>query len=275
MNKNALRHIEQHLLVFTKQAGEMAVAMQAELKFISAKKNKEVDASTIVTGADREIGAFAERYFQEHFPGCVAIQEETVEKMDTSKITDDTVVFIIDPIDGTLFYAQQSFAWSVSTGCFCGWKPVAGCVFAPQIQHIYYTGEDKSYLNGGVINSFFSEDAMKRSLLLRHVKAYHSIDGFPGYTGACGSVALHLAMVAAGFACGCVTSRHRLYDVAGAAMILENAGAELRLLNGEIPDWKHLILNPAERAPDFFFACPKGAFELLTRYVKRNPDIGY
>jgi hypothetical protein len=115
----------------------------------------------------------------------VVIQEETVEKMDTSIITDGTVVFII--LNSAVgMDAQQSFAWSVSTGCFCGWKPVAG-----------------------------------------------------------------------------------------ASMILENAGAELRLFNGTIPDWKHLILNPAERAPDFFFACPKGAFDVLVPYVKRNPKIGY
>ena len=96
----------------------------------------------------------------------------------------------------------------------------------------------------------------------------HEIVDFPGYVLSYDSVALHLALVASGYACACVTARHYVHDVAGAAKLLENAGAELRQLNGAPPPWQELITHPNQRSPDAFFACPQGAFERLAGYVR-------
>jgi myo-inositol-1(or 4)-monophosphatase len=261
--------IDRYLTVFAREAGHMAIEMAKNLESVATKDGQMPNASNVVTEADTTIGRFAEEFFPAVIPGAIVIQEETVDDFDPAMIDADSIVFIVDPIDGTLFYAKHSFAWTVSVGCFIGFQPVSGCIYAPHIDEMYYTEGGHSYLNGKRIHAYCpdSEDSLSGSIMLRHIKAYHSIDAFPGYTCSYGSVALHLAMVASGFACCCVTSKHRLYDVAGSASLLKNAGAELTYVDGTTPSWKDLILAPACRAPKHFFACPAGRTEQLCSFA--------
>jgi fructose-1,6-bisphosphatase/inositol monophosphatase family enzyme len=249
--------------------------LQPSLGGISSKDGLKLVAANIVTEADRIVGSFAEDFFSHMFPECLVIHEERTDEVDLGQVRPDTLIFIVDPIDGTLFYAKRSFAWTVSVGCFCGWKPIAGCIYAPQMQHMYYTQESSSFMNGQRIESSCPTGSLEGAVMLRHIKAYHDIDDFPGYTLSYGSSALHLALVASGFACACVTSRYSVYDVAGAVRILENAHAEMRFLNGELPSWEELITQHDTRARESFFACPKGSFDRLSRYVKPKLPTPY
>ena len=268
MDASALHSVEQTIQLFAREAGRRAVELQHKLGSVVSKDGQELIASNIVTEADEQIGRFAEEFFGRMFPGCVVIQEETVDQFNPGSVDDGTLVLIVDPIDGTLWYASRSWAWSVSIGVFQHWQPIAGCICAPQVDSIYYTEGDATFLNGEPVRARVPEGELKGAAMLRHIKAYHNIDSFPGYTLSYGSVALHLAMVAGGTACACITSKHKFYDVAGGVKLLENAGGELRYLSGETPDWRPLILAPGQRAPDFFFACPKGQFERLVQYIE-------
>ncbi len=263
----ALQQIEKYMRVFAREAGRLAVARQQRLSHVWAKDNRELDAANIVTEADQEVGELAVDFFSRCFPDCVVIHEEQTDRLDPAA-TPDALMFISDPIDGTLLYAAGGFAWTVSVGCFHRWQPLAGCVYAPQLDQMFYTAGGVSLLNGTPIRARSHASSLAGAVMLRHIKAYHDIDDFPGYTLCYGGPALHLCLVASGFASACVTSRHRVYDVAGAAKILENAGAELRFLNGDLPPWEKLVTNHSARAPDFFFACPRGEFERLSKYVK-------
>lgn len=262
-----LRQVENYMQVFAREAGWLAMHRQRHLSLVWAKDSRELDAASIVTEADHEVGDLAVDFFTRLFPGCLVIHEEQADRLDPAA-TPDALMFISDPIDGTLLYAAGGFAWTVSVGCFHRWQPVAGCVYAPQLNHMFYTADGASLLNGTPIQARPQAGSLVSAVMLRHIKAYHDIDDFPGYTLSYGGPALHLCLVASGFASACVTSRHRVYDVAGAAKILENAGAELRFLNGEAPPWEQLVTNHSARAPDFFFACPRGEFERLSQYVK-------
>jgi fructose-1,6-bisphosphatase/inositol monophosphatase family enzyme len=88
--------------MFAREAGRRALELQQRLTSVSSKDGGEFTASSIVTEADQEIGALAESFFGRLFPGCAVIQEETVEQFDPSVLTDQTLVFVVDPIDGTL-----------------------------------------------------------------------------------------------------------------------------------------------------------------------------
>lgn len=107
-------------------------------------------------------------------------------------------------------------------------------------------------LDGTRIQAHCPPCSLKASIILRHIKPYRDIDEFPGAGLSYGSVALHLALVASGYAC------HYIYDLAGAAKLLENAGAELRYLDGTRPAWGDLIANPDQKSPDFFLGSPGG-----------------
>ena len=116
--------VEQAIRIFAREAGRQALDLQHELGAAS-KDGEELIASNIVTEADERIGRFAEEFFTRLFPGAVVIQEETVDGFDAATVSDDTLVFVVDPVDGTLFYANQSWAWTVSVGVFRQWQPVA------------------------------------------------------------------------------------------------------------------------------------------------------
>jgi len=272
MNDDLRAAIEQSVQVFAREAGRQALELQSKLSKVSSKDGEELIASNVVTEADERVGGLAESFFGRMFPGCVVIQEETLDQFDPGVLSDDSLVFVVDPIDGTLFYANRSWAWAISVGVFHRWEPIVGCVYAPQIEALYHTEGEDAFLNGERTRATVPDGTLKGAVMLRHIKAYHNIDSFPGYTLSYGSIALHLAMVAGGSACSCVASRHRVYDVAGGAKLLANAGAELRYLNGEHPSWRDLLLAPGERAPDFFFACPQGEFERLSQYVELQTD---
>jgi myo-inositol-1(or 4)-monophosphatase len=263
-------NVENAIQMFAREAGHHALRIQGQLEDVRSKDGQEIIASNILTEADEFVGRLAEDLFTRMFPGSLVIQEETVDRFCPDSINDDSLVFVVDPIDGTLFYAARSFAWTVSIGVFHRWTPIAGCVYAPALGDMYYTQGDVALLNGKEIRAGVRLDALKGSILLKHIKDYYSVRAFPGYTLAYGSIALHLALVASGFACACVASKHKVYDVAGGAKILSNAGAEMRYLNGEVPDWGELLRHPAERAPDYFFACPEGQFDELAKYVDRG-----
>ena len=214
--------------MFAREAGHRAREIQGKLGEPKSKDGEVLVAANIVTEADMLVGRLAEDFFTRMFPGCVVIQEETADKVRTELIMDDTLVFIVDPVDGTLFYAAGSFGWTVSVGAFRNWEPLAGCIFAPVMGDMYYTAGERSYLNGREIHAHVSQESLKGSIMLKHMRDYYSVRTFPGYTLSYGSIALHLALTASGLACACVTSKHKVHDVAGAAKILQNAGAELR-----------------------------------------------
>jgi len=254
--------------MFAREAGHYALQARDNMEVASSKDGEELIASNIVTEVDQYVGAFAEDFFSRMFPGCLVIQEETADQLSADQLSGGKLIFVVDPIDGTLFYANRNFAWTVSVGVFYGWQPVASCIYAPQLRDFYYTEGEGSFLNGSQINAVSRLDSLKGAILLRHIKPYFCIDTFPGYSMSLGSVALHLALVASGFACGCVASRHRFWDIAGGVKLLANAGAEIRYLDGGVPEWRELIENLTARPRDYFFAGPKGDFEELSKYVE-------
>ena len=139
MNDDLRAAIEQSVQVFAREAGRQALELQSKLSKVSSKDGEELIASNVVTEADERVGVLAESFFGRMFPGCVVIQEETLDQFDPGVLSDDSLVFVVDPIDGTLFYANRSWAWAISVGVFHRWEPIVGCVYAPQIEALYHT----------------------------------------------------------------------------------------------------------------------------------------
>ncbi len=267
-----LAEIDGYMQVFAREAGHMALEIQRSGMGVSLKNGQVLNASNVVTLADKRIGAFAEDFFTRTFDGALVIQEETVDRFDVGRLNGQALTFVVDPIDGTLFYARKNFAWTISVGCFMGFTPVAGCVFAPALGDTYYTSEGGSYWNGQKIQALVPPEDLNGTILLRHIRAFYNLDSFPGYTLSIGSAALHLALTASGFACGCLVHNHRIYDVAGGITILENAGAELLYVDGSQPDWKDLLTHPARNAPKYFLACAQDHGAELRQYFKEKSD---
>ena len=71
---------------------------------------------TIVTVADRAVEALLRQAIAQHFPGCNVIGEEDKPDYDPSR----SYTFIIDPIDGTVSFVNDTPSWAICLGVLDG-----------------------------------------------------------------------------------------------------------------------------------------------------------
>ena len=107
---------------------------------------KKASARDLVTEMDRAIERFFVQRIQEYYPTHRIIGEEG-----TSEVISDIagMIWVIDPIDGTLNYVKQKNNFAIMIGLFQDGKPVAGYIYDVMKQDLYYgIVGDGAYLNG-------------------------------------------------------------------------------------------------------------------------------
>jgi myo-inositol-1(or 4)-monophosphatase len=150
--------------------------------------------------------------------------------------------FIIDPIDGTRAFIDETDEWGVSIGLVQGGRPVAGVFHCPARGHTYAARRGGGATRNGVT---LSADGREASDVL-HIAAPRSISA--AIAAAAGrdvrhshyvpSLALRLALVAEGVLdATLVKPKAAFWDVAAADLILEEAGAALLLPDGSPVDY--------------------------------------
>ncbi len=130
--------------------------MTEELKFLidlvkeSSKlidNNLDIQAKgefgDIVTNFDLEIEKFMLKKIKEKYPNFIVISEEynpTVELSDNC--------FTIDPIDGTINFANGIPLWGIQVSCIKNGKTCAAVIYMPKLDELYYADENGAFLNG-------------------------------------------------------------------------------------------------------------------------------
>jgi myo-inositol-1(or 4)-monophosphatase len=117
-----------------REAGELAARRRAEGVRIAATKSTLAD---IVTEADREVERLIRDRLASERPGDGIIGEEY------DPVPTDGLTWIVDPIDGTVNYAQGLPFWAVSVAVVSGparvgeWTAQAGAIFAPATKEMF------------------------------------------------------------------------------------------------------------------------------------------
>jgi len=230
----------QFIQSLVKKAGKVALNIQQSDLAITRKGD-----STIVTRADFEVQELLISELSVRFPHAVFIHEEN---FDRSKrlLNDDTLAFIIDPIDGTAMYSMHLPIWCISIGIFTGFNPLYGFVYSPGSDMFFRNDNDHAYLND--IPVTVDQDILLEKetniFYASEIPGIFNID-FPGKIRNLGSTALH--------ACLTVDNRRNrvlafigeayLWDWAGAIPIILKAGGLVRYLSGRKPDYREIIEN--------------------------------
>ena len=94
---------------------------------------KEADG-TPVTNADLAADALLTDRLRAARPDYGWLSEETAD--DADRLTRKRL-FVVDPIDGTRAFLNDKPWWAVSIGVVEGQRPIAGVVFAPQLEETY------------------------------------------------------------------------------------------------------------------------------------------
>lgn len=113
------------------------------------------DDKSPLTEADKASDEFIVRNLKERFPGIAILSEESQD--DLSRLENDWC-FIVDPLDGTKEFIKKNGEFTVNIGLAYKGRPVAGVVFVPVQNKIYYAsrnfGAYKQDLNSDTLRMF-------------------------------------------------------------------------------------------------------------------------
>jgi myo-inositol-1(or 4)-monophosphatase len=170
--------------------------------------------------------------------------------------------WVVDPIDGTvnLFYGIPHYA--VSVACRLDGRSLAGAIYDPNRDEMFSThGGGGSTCNGkkiqvakrlkldeAVIALGFSKG---KATIDKCLELYQFYGGRVRKVRAMGSAALDLAYVAAGRLDAYIEQGVSIWDVAAGALLVEEAGGQVRITAGDPKGKLHLVASngriPLER----------------------------
>jgi len=218
------------------EAGALAVSERKKLcdGDIAAKAT----AKDIVTVADRRVEEYIIGEIRKAFPGHGILGEET-------GVSAPGAVFrwVIDPIDGTSSFAHDQRYYSVSIALQENGETIAGAVYAPRLDELFFADATGAYLNGeriaGSTRSKLIECILATGFACIRANAVkNNLEYLPRILPKirdirrCGSAALDLCYVACGRYDGFWELDLQLYDIAAGAFIARQAGCVVSDLDG-------------------------------------------
>lgn len=258
--------VDKYVKLWLKEAGDKIIASFKTALNIQTK----ADANDLVTNIDQEI----EQYFTEKirvgFPTHQVLGEEgngdALESL-------DGVVWIIDPIDGTMNFVHQQRNFFISIGIYEDGKGVLG--------YLYDVVHDELYYGKAGVGAFFEDQKLP---YLEEVPIEQAIIGLNATwltpnqymdptntliplvrdvrgTRSYGSAALEFAYVITGRLDAYISMRLAPWDFAGGKIIIEELG-------GIVTDLKGESLNLLQKS-SVFVAKPGLHEKIMNGYFKK------
>ena len=200
---------------------------------------EKTSARDVVTKYDIETQEKIIHYLSGKFKEAGYISEEIA----TDKFPENELVFIIDPIDGTMNFSKDIGYSCISVACFKNQKPYVAAVYNPYRDELFTaTLGGGAFLNNKPIK--VTNLPLSNSLVITNTSSYYpelldeSIKRFSSIIPKCidirinGAAALDICQVATGRAGLYFESRISLWDYAAGALILTEAGGEIYKLDG-------------------------------------------
>ncbi|KXZ14806.1 inositol monophosphatase [Bacillus nakamurai] len=222
---------------WVREAGSRIKQSMQENLTIETKSNP----NDLVTNIDKETERFFIDCIQQTFPGHRILGEEGQgDKLHSL----DGVVWIIDPIDGTMNFVHQQRHFAISIGIFENGKGKIGLIYDVMQDELYhaFSGEG-AYMNDTALPSL-REVPIEEAIIAVNatwVTENRRID--PGIlaplvkrvrgTRSYGSAALELASVAAGRIDAYITMRLAPWDYAAGCILLNEVGGIYTTVEGE------------------------------------------
>ena len=228
---------------------------------------KRKDDRTIVTEVDYQVQDYLLNMLRERFKDAACIHEENFDRSSV-RMDDNTLNFIIDPIDGTAMYSMRLPIWCVSVGVFKGLSPLYGFVYSPASGLFFYNDDEQAYLNDEPVHSDLDLQVDSETNIFYASEIHKSYRvSFPGKVRNLGSTALQAALIVDSGRNRTLAfvGRSYLWDWAGAIPIILKAGGQLKYVDGSELDIKKIVLNNYY-LPDFLIAYSTRSFAGLKDY---------
>ena len=221
-----------------KEAGKNIVHSFTTVLDIQSKSN----ANDLVTNMDRETEQFFITKIKESFPGHRIMGEEGFG----DKLQDTAgVIWLVDPIDGTMNFVHQQRNFMISIGIYENGEGRLGYIYDVVHEELYYAkAGEGAYWNGERLKRLQPVPvsqavvALNASWLVSNsymdpseslIPLVNAVRGTRSY----GSAALEFAYVAADRLDAYITMRLSPWDFAAGKIIVEELGGKVTTLDGE------------------------------------------
>lgn len=233
--------IDIHAKNWVMEAGEKIRSSFDKTLDIRTKSNP----NDLVTNMDQEIEQFFIKKVRETFPEHKILGEEGFgDKFESL----DGIVWIIDPIDGTMNFVHQQRNFAISLGVYENGVGKIGMIYDVVHDELYHAISGQgAFMNGEKLP--ISEDrtvkesiiALNATWVMENRRIDHNlliplareVRGTRSY----GSAALELVFVATGRLDAYISLRLAPWDVAGGAVIVEELGGKVTNMRGEKLDF--------------------------------------
>ncbi|KHK92205.1 3'(2'),5'-bisphosphate nucleotidase CysQ [Novosphingobium malaysiense] len=179
-----------------------------------------------VCSVDLEVDSFLKKELRRLLPAAGWLSEETVDARERLK---DSLVWLVDPIDGTRDFIGGRTGWAISVALVNTRRPLLGYLFAPARRREeggeFWSGEagKGAWRNGGRLMASRRESLAGSRVPAKKLAAE---DADLEIVDQPNSIALRMAMVAADEADLLATLRWGFeWDIAAAGLIAREAGA--------------------------------------------------
>lgn len=197
--------------------------------FGNAAASTKRDGS-VVTEADLDVDRFIQDAIHARYPDHDVLSEEISLTYQGSRYT-----WVVDPLDGTTNFADGLPIWGTSMALLADGLPVVALLDFPLLRQRYTAYRSGgAWLNGRRLQVAPTAKLHSNQIIVMDSRASQHVEiCLPPKIRVLGSAAYELAAVAAGVAVGCLETRCKVWDVAAAWLIAEEAGAAIATwLNG-------------------------------------------
>lgn len=241
LDEEEIREIEHEAVELARGAGKILAGHFGRSIDVEFKDDKERDP---VTAADKSTQAYLAREIAARFPDHGVLGEEaTKEEQESEELARDTL-WVLDPLDGTTNFLNGLPVFASSIGVIHRGVPVAAALYVP------WPADGGGVVlhcrkGGGTKISSLSPGSEAEGVAVRVLETEQPIPnrliGLPGYFGVAqrftgevakrageprttGSIAYELAMTARGVMQYAIFGAPRMWDVAGGALAVQEAG---------------------------------------------------
>ena len=188
---------------------------------------------TVVTEADLAADRLITNEIRENFPEHEIISEESSYHFTNPH----SVVWIIDPLDGTTNFSLGLPIWGVSIACLLNGSPEYGVAYFPIIKELYSARRGfGAFLNHNRIATRAPDPTQPMSFFACCSRSFRQFDiSIPYKSRITGSGVYNFCLVARGSALLGLDAAPKIWDLAAAWLLVEEAGGVISPFEGPSP----------------------------------------
>jgi myo-inositol-1(or 4)-monophosphatase len=188
---------------------------------------------SVVTAADIAADHLITQAIHEQYPDDILLSEESSFHLEST----EAPIWIIDPLDGTTNFSLGLHIWGVSIARLINGFPHLAALYFPIIKELYTAERGLgAFLNSNVLHVRAPDPSQPMSFFACCSRTFRNYTiSIPYKPRILGSAAYTFCMVARGSALLGMDVTPKIWDLAGAWLLVEEAGGRIDVLEGAAP----------------------------------------